>query len=608
MKYFFAFIFFIFSALFLMPTAVSAQEENTTYSVQYDFDFSIDASTNVLDVDLTVTLSNLRSDVYINEYTIRFPKNVEFKNLRVADSTGRVPYVVADKKTTREITFKFPEPDSGAQSQNILKLHYSLDDMHIKNGAVHELILPLLLSADNNVINATLHLPENFNTPISLSKPQPTAIEFRTIRWDNVKEKTLYALFGQSQKYDLDLSYSLANNGISEAIQTIALPPDTLYQKTTVDSLEPQPEKTYTDFDGNFIAEYTVPSRSTIDIRYKGQAEILILPQSSMRDVIRRAYLKQKDYILTEEKLWDISKDLTKPTVSSLGTPESIYRFVTDTLEYSPNKIDQNPTRLGAHGALENPTAALCTEYTDLFVGIAREKGIPAREIQGYGYSDSSSLRPQSLSKDILHAWPEFYDTQQEVWYPVDPTWEGTSGIDYFHSFDLNHIVFAIHGADAKLPLAAGFYKTTSRKDVQVTLSNRPAVTRSNITIDHSISEQLTAGKSYTSSITVTNRGNTFIHEGMIVPEAKSVQFQQTSIPVIFLAPYEAREIPITYSVNEDYSPQDTISFRYDGKVLGTQSVRVKPQPNSDTYLFIGSIIGIILLLGVFFKIRSVKS
>lgn len=608
MRYVYSAIFLIVSILLCLQSPVHAQGDNGSYSVVYDFDFGIDAETNVLDVDLTVTLSNLRSDVYINEYTIRFPKNVEFKNLRVADSTGRVPYVVADKKTTREITFKFPEPDSGAQSQYILKLHYSLDDMHIKNGAIHEIILPLLLSADDNVINATLHLPENFDTPLSLSKPQPNAIEFRTIRWENVKERALYVLFGQSQKYDLDLSYSLANNTIIDSTQTIALPPDTLYQKTTITSLKPQPNKTYTDFDGNYIAEYVIPARSTIDVRYRGQAEIFIQPQSSMRDVIRRAYMKQKDYLLTQEKLWDISKDISKSEIASLASADAIYRFVTDTLEYSPATVASDPIRLGAHLALRNPTAALCTEYTDLFIGIAREKGIPSREIEGYGYSDSSSLRPQSLAKDVLHAWPEFYDTQQEIWFPIDPTWESTSGIDYFHSFDLNHIVFAIHGNDAQLPLAAGFYKTTTRKDVHVSLSNRPATIRSNITVTHSISRQLTAGSTYTSTLTVTNQGNTFIHEGSIVPEAQSIQFQNSSIPLVFLAPYESRDIPITFTVNPDYSPEDTISFRYEGKVLGSQSVRVKPQSKNDTYLLYGSIAGIVILIGIFFKIRSIKA
>lgn len=607
MKYLSTLIVIVSILIFLPFQSVHAQEQNNTYTVQYDFDFSIDAQTNVLDVDLTVTLSNLRSDVYINEYSIRFPKNVEFKNLRVADSTGKVPYVIAEKKNAKEIVFKFPEPESGAQSQNILKLHYSLDDMHIRNGSVHELILPLLLSTDTGVVNATLHLPENFDTKLSLSKPQPTAIQFRTLRWDNVKDRTIYALFGESQIYDLDLSYSLSNTGITQKIELIALPPDTLYQKTTIKSLEPKPEKTYTDFDGNFIAEYALSPRTTIDIRYKGQAEVYIQPQSSMRDVIRKAYFNQKGYLLTEEKLWSITKDLSNPLIGQLNSAESIYRFVTDTLEYYPAKLSKNSVRVGAHGALQNPTQAVCTEFTDLFVALAREKGIPAREIEGYGYSDSSSLRPQSLAQDVLHAWPEFYDQQQEVWYPVDPTWESTSGIDYFHSFDLNHIVFVIHGQDAQNPPPAGFYKTQQKQDVFVTLASKPAVTRSNIIVTHSISQQLTAGETYSENITVTNVGNTFIHQGVIIPEASSIHFQEASIPITFLAPYESRDIPITFSVSDAYKPDDTISFRYDGKVLGTQSVRVRPQSSKETYLTLASVIGIALLLGVFVKIRTIK-
>ena len=85
-------------------------------------------------------------------------------------------------------------------------------------------------------------------------------------------------------------------------------------------------------------------------------------------------------------------------------------------------------------------------EFTDLFIAIAREKGIYSREIQGYGFSLDQKLQPLSLSSDILHAWPEYYDTKTESWIAVDPTWENTSGINYFSSFDLNHIVFVIHG------------------------------------------------------------------------------------------------------------------------------------------------------------------
>ena len=71
-------------------------------------------------------------------------------------------------------------------------------------------------------------------------------------------------------------------------------------------------------------------------------------------------------------------------------------------------------------------------EFTDLFIAIAREKGIYSREIQGYGFLWIQKLQPLSLSSDILHAWPEYFDLKTENWVAVDPTWENTSGIDYF--------------------------------------------------------------------------------------------------------------------------------------------------------------------------------
>ncbi|PIP14879.1 hypothetical protein COX47_02840, partial [Candidatus Roizmanbacteria bacterium CG23_combo_of_CG06-09_8_20_14_all_35_49] len=67
-----------------------------------------------------------------------------------------------------------------------------------------------------------------------------------------------------------------------------------------------------------------------------------------------------------------------------------------------------------------------------------------------------------------LHAWPEYYDSKSELWKPIDPTWENTSGIDYLSSFDLNHIVFVIHGKKPDYPLPAGMYKIDNSQDISI--------------------------------------------------------------------------------------------------------------------------------------------
>ena len=60
------------------------------------------------------------------------------------------------------------------------------------------------------------------------------------------------------------------------------------------------------------------------------------------------------------------------------------------------------------------------------------------------------------LNKNLLHAWPEYWSEDEQLWRQVDPTWEKTSGgVDYWQHFDLNHVVFAINGVSSELPIPA---------------------------------------------------------------------------------------------------------------------------------------------------------
>jgi transglutaminase-like putative cysteine protease len=63
-----------------------------------------------------------------------------------------------------------------------------------------------------------------------------------------------------------------------------------------------------------------------------------------------------------------------------LKTPENIYKFVTNNLSYNYYRVKPDVERLGAKDALANPDEAICTEFTDLFITLARSAGIPARE------------------------------------------------------------------------------------------------------------------------------------------------------------------------------------------------------------------------------------
>lgn len=156
-----------------------------------------------------------------------------------------------------------------------------------------------------------------------------------------------------------------------------------------------------------------------------------------------------------------------------------MYDYVVNTLHYNYKRFEQeNSTqRLGALGALQDPSNAVCQEYTDLFVALARAGGVPARRIIGYGMTRNSRLRPLSLVADVLHTWPEYFDTQRQIWVPIDPTWgDTTGGVDYFSQLDFRHVAFAIQGVNDDRPLAAGMYKSAAEptKDITMTVLPQP--------------------------------------------------------------------------------------------------------------------------------------
>jgi hypothetical protein len=90
---------------------------------------------------------------------------------------------------------------------------------------------------------------------------------------------------------------------------------------------------------------------------------------------------------------------------------------------------------------------------------------------------------------------------------------EQTSGIDYFNSFDLNHIVFAIHGKKADSPSPGGSYKADmNSKDVNIQATSTIPQEKKSLSFSV-LPFQIPSSKknTYTLKITVTNSGNTYL-------------------------------------------------------------------------------------------------
>jgi len=604
MKIFFKLLLLIFFNFFLLTNFVYASDFKTDYYVDYNLkNFKQELTAKV---KFNIKITNLKSDVYVSKFSISFPDSFAIKNIKVSDDFGEItPQVFYDKDQIK-IEMKFSNPNIGKGTVNNFYLSFDQSNLFKVNGNIWEVGLPTVENKTDGIYQIKVILPLDSDKKISIAKPKPSSIVNNEIYWLNPKEKTVYAVFGDNQIYQAELIYNLKNQEVYPVFQEIAFPPETLYQKVFVDSISPIPEMVYQDTDGNYLARYSLKPLEAKKIIFKGFIQVFTKPQDKMIDYSRDLFLNQKNYLLSQQSYWTI-KSLDK--IKELNSVESIYRFVVNSLSYDYQKLkSSNNLRLGAEKTLINPTRAVCLEFTDLFVGLAREKGIFSREIEGYGFSFDPKLQPLSLASDVLHAWPEYYNQDLGIWQPVDPTWENTSGIDYFSSFDLNHIVFAIHGKKSDYPYPAGTYKTENSKDIFIKSIEKIPTEKKQLTVlKFDLSSNIFKNKTYQGKIQIKNKSNVYLFK--IPLEIKTDNLEVIPSKKVFqsLAPYQEEEFSFQYSLkkktNLKKNEEELLVYLDNEKILAK-----KVKVHSFDFIFVVIFVFLIFLVIVLLKFFKRKN
>ena len=594
-------IFFLSLSLFFIFTPPIFANE--AFKSAYEFNYSLQKNgQNIRSrVATTITLTNLKSDIYVKKLSLIFPATFAIKNINARDNLGPItPQVEKDQKAIT-IKMTFSKPNIGRGTKNKLYLQFDQDNLFKQVGNIWEVIIPTLQNRDQSPYKVVVNLPVWTNKKISIAKPKPSLIKERQIIWNNPRKRTIYAVFGDKQFYQTRLLYNLNNPQVIPVYTYIALPPETAYQKIYLNSLKPKPAEIKIDEDGNYLAKYFLNPKETKEIEYQGTIEIFSKPQPSMVAFNRQQIKKEKQYLLTAPQYWRI-----EPTekIKKLTTPKKIYRFVTDFLSYNHSRLRSINKRLGAENILHHPHQAVCIEFSDLFIAIAREQGIPARELEGYGYATNSQLRPLSLSSDSLHSWPEYYDQKNQIWIPTDPTWENTSGIDYFSSLDLNHIVFAIHGKKADYPYPAGMYKKTNFRSVYVQATSYKPKENIKLTINHSkIPTQILTKKNYPIKIIILNQSNIFLRNLSLVVKTNHLAANLSQKKITLLAPLEKRTITLNLETKKnDHHRQGKLVLLVNNKrIIDSQTISIVPY-----YQQIALIISLVLAGGIiiFFLVK----
>lgn len=531
-----------------MTGRVSAAE-TVDFASSYDVVYEVNEKGQTL-VSEKITLTNLTPIYYPSNFKLNLAAN-QVNNLSAIDSAGQKLDVKSQEQDNLVvIDVKLAQQVVGIGKQTSFIVKFTTPDFAQKIGDVWQISIPKF--------NSKLKLESyKANLIIPLSFGEPNKIFPHPISQQSVNEKMLLdfttkslsvsgisATFGAFQNYSFNIKYALKGSNFYPTLSSITLPPDTNYQKILISKIDPQPVNVTIDDDGNYLAWYRIPRAQSINIKVLGEAKLF---QQTSQNKVTLTEAERKTYTKSQ-KFWESDNPIIKEKLNEIIAKteddhqkvEAIYRYVVGLLKYDPKRISDNIARLGGVGALQNPTSALCMEFTDLFITLARAAGIPTRELDGFGYSTNTKLRP-AKEANLLHSWPEYWD-ENKGWIMVDPTWENTTqGVDFFNQMDLNHLTLSIKGTSSERPIPGS--------DIEVNLLPNPTLPESRQEVVFEGSNELVAGFPGSVKISIYNRGNTTLDDAKMTLSAKNLRLKTAEVvDLAKIPPFGFQETEISFT------------------------------------------------------------
>lgn len=606
MKKIFTIVFWlVFFTVFLSPVYGQDTEEN--FSVSNDITYTVSDSGNT-HTAFNIGLTNTTSQYYASSYKVK----IGFENLTnvtASDQEGSITPSVIKGTDGHTIDVLFNKPVVGINNTQKFTISFDTPDIAQNIGKVWEVNIPGVSNQnDFSSFNVHVRVPASFGDP-SYIKPQFTktltssGLNFSK---EELQKAGISIAFGELQTYGFSLSYHLKNKNLFPIKTEIALPPTTNYQDISIDSLTPAPTQVKQDKDGNWLAEYFLLPGETKNIKAKGKVDLFLYPRRQIESEENlNKYLQEKPY-------WQTSNSEIKKLAQSLKTPFAIYEYVVKNLSYDFSRVSDSKSRVGASGVLKNPSSAVCLEFTDLFVALARAAGIPAREVDGFAFTENSKQRPLSKVLDILHAWPEYYDRDLATWIMVDPTWGNTTaGVDYFNILDFDHFAFVIKGENSNYPVPAGGYKLSESqdtKDVEVFFTQEKIKKVQNFQVEDEFPKFAMSSFPIEGKITLRNNGQTILDTQTVLIESENLSPSAQSLSFNAIPPYGYETISVAFDKTPFLTNKtDTITIRVAGKSF-ISKVAISPFSLNKQSIFI---IGGILIAGIcifFISFTAIKA
>ncbi|OGD83034.1 hypothetical protein A3A54_00440 [Candidatus Curtissbacteria bacterium RIFCSPLOWO2_01_FULL_39_62] len=611
----FLILFMVYGLWFMVPAAHAEGEFETDYSVNYSINGEGKTS-----VKQDIVLKNKTPNFYADRFELKIG-STQVSDVTASDNTGVLETEIKfeDNLTTIGVVFNQKVIGTGKTLQ--WTLTYTSSELATKNGQIWEVSIPRLArSTDIGKYDAQVVVPRTFG-PKAFAVPTPqdeiTTSKSQTYLFnkDQLLESGIAMSFGEKQVFSFKLNYFLENNNVTSQIKEITLPPDNNYQQIVLEKLEPEPLDVIVDDDDNFIARYKLPARGSLDIVAEGFVEVFHKP---FRKINAELTTEEKSSYVQPQRYWETDNGFIKDKANELKTAEKIYEFVVNFLSYNQDRLNQpNIFRKGAQAAIDSPQDAVCMEFTDLFIAIARAAGIPAREVTGFAYTQNERLRPLSLALnegDILHAWPQYWD-DEKGWVQIDPTWGSTSGgLDFFNKLDFNHITFTQRGKSSTNPVPPGAFKRsaqTSQKTVFVEFAQDLPQATINPELSFDAPQKALSGIPTKVGASVKNSGSTTIYNQNLALATSILKSSgESNYEIKMLPPFAKRVFDFRLTNgNLLLKGNDTLVLSYAGSEI-SKPISIRPFYNlffSGTFLVSIVSVFIIIFIGFLFykKLRK---
>ncbi|MBI4099645.1 transglutaminase domain-containing protein, partial [Candidatus Microgenomates bacterium] len=542
----------IISYLLFAPLAIA---QGPKFAVTQEIIYQINPSGQTA-VRQNFSFTNLTSDFYPQEYRFQI-SGTKIEKVGGSDRLGNLEIITTKLGQNNQISIKFNDKVTGLGKILRWSLTYVDTGMAQKQGQLWVVAIPAqpqITGLTTRVVR--LIIPETFGKPVFI-KPEP---EHNDYYWDQTGQPAtpILATFtppgapANYQLYDYKLFYNLYNAGLSPAAITVALPPDSNYQKSFLNTLSPKPVNVTTDDLGNWLARYELGPLAKLNVIATGAAAIFFTPQISNHQT---AVSEQTQH---STQLWPATDPQIQDIGRPLGSAKAINDYVVSALTYDAKNT--NSHRSGGKAALLSPTIASAYNFTDLFITLARAKNIPAVANEGY-------LVGTTTGRQI---WPSFYDPVQKIWQAIDPALEKTTGLDFYQSLDLAHLVVWIN---------AGQEPSTLPNEVAIEPSRRLLDTNqvAQVTATLTGPRQITAGFPTDSQVYVENLGPTYFVSQPISVATKNLDVANNVLLTTDLPPfghYQAtiKILPPPWTQNSS----DIITLRFG---LDTQDYPIKIVP-----------------------------